>query len=179
MPSPIIPWMPSNIPGEIQEELNRRKVNRGFKYIQNTQANWDKNGGDWNTYRGPMTSWIRFCSNSGGHPLTTGSYGGRKERFVLYGGKGFYQSYGFQPSSDANASKYQVIGYTPGDFKNANFGEPHIIENSLTTPSGEPENYPINVPPPEISRIEVTVQKELLDVLQLNGCVFLGNSWCI
>jgi hypothetical protein len=175
MPAPIIPWQPSNIPGEIQSELNRRKINRSYKFIQNTQANWDKgSGGDWNSYRGPMTSWIRFCSNGAGHPLVTNEFGGRKERFVLYSGKGFYQSYGFQPPATAGNSKYQVIGYTPGDFNNGNPGEPHIIENSLNTPVDEPKNYPIHVPPPEISRIEVTVQKELYRRVSVEWVCF---SW--
>ena len=88
MAAPIIPWQPSNIPSEIQDELNRRKINRSFKYIQNSQASWDKDG-DWSSYRGPMVSWIRVCSNGAGHPLVTGSYGTNKERFVLYSGKGF------------------------------------------------------------------------------------------
>lgn len=178
MPAPIIPWQPSNIPGEIQAELNRRKTNRGFNYVQNTQANWGTGrpgeSGDWNTYKGPMVSWIRLCSNGGGHPLTISQSGGKKERFVLYSGKGFYQSYGFQPPTTAGGPKQQIIGYTPGDFDNADFGEPHIIENSLITPSGEPENYPIHVPPPEISRMEVTVQKELFRRAQIEWVCF---SW--
>jgi len=173
MPAPIIPWQPSNIPGEIQAELNRRKINRSFRYIQNAQANWNSNDGDWNTYRGPMVSWIRMCSNSAGHPLVTGSYGTNKQRFVLYSGKGFYQSYGFQLPS-APGSNYQIIGYTPGDYENANFGEPHIIENSLIQPSDEPINYPIHVPPPEISRAEITVQKELYRRIQIEWVCF---SW--
>lgn len=147
MPAPIIPWQPSNIPFEIQSELNRRKVNRGMSYVKNQTANWDAKTGDWNTYRGPMTSWIRMCSNSAGHPLVD------RPRFVLHSGKGFYQSYGFNPAV-VSKSQYQVIGYTPN-------GNKHIIENTLTNPSGESGNYPIHVPPPEISRIEVTVQKEL------------------
>jgi len=172
MPAPIIPWQPSNIPIELQTELNRRKINRSFKYVQNQQASWDAETGDWKEYRGPMVSWIRFCSNGAGHPLVTGSYGENKERFVLYSGKGFYQSYGFQPS--APGSKYQVIGYTPGDYENADFGEPHTIENSLIQPSDEPVNYPIHVPPPEISRMEVTVQKELFRRAQIEWVCF---SW--
>jgi hypothetical protein len=176
MPAPIIPWQPSNIPGEIQSELNRRKVNRSFKYVQNTQANWDKDG-DWNSYRGPMVSWIRFCSNSGGHPLVLDAYGNRKERFVLYSGKGFYQSYGFQPPATIGGPKEQIIGYTPGEGVGGLTlvqPEPHVIENSLITPSGEPENYPIHVPPPEISRMEVTVQKELFRRAQIEWVCF---SW--
>jgi len=153
MPAPIVPWQPCNIPQEIQEELNRRKINRSYKFVQNEQANWDidsSGNSSWKSYRGPMVSWVRLCSNGAGHPKTKPP----KERFVLFSGKGFYQTYGFKPPTSPGGSKYQVIGYTPS-------GEEHVIENSLTTPTNEPVNYPIHVPPPEISKIEVLVQKEL------------------
>ncbi len=176
MPAPIIPWQPSNIPQEIQEELNRRKVNRSYKFIQNEQANWsiDSTGNSsWKAYRGPMVSWIRMCSNGAGHPLTQPP----KERFVLFSGKGFYQSYGFAPPVSAPGSGQQIIGYTPGDYENADWGEPHIIENSLKAPSGNGEgdsNWPIHVPPPEISKMEVIVQKELFRRAQIEWVCF---SW--
>lgn len=95
MPAPIVPWQPSNIPQEIQEELNRRKINRSYRFVQNEQANWDVDStgnSSWKAYRGPMVSWIRMCSNGAGHPLTDPP----RERFVLFSGKGFYQSYGFE-----------------------------------------------------------------------------------
>jgi len=178
VPAPIIPWQPSNVPSEIQAELNRRKVNRSFKYIQNAQASWDVNG-DWSSYRGPMVSWIRVCSNGAGHPPVTGSYGGSPERFVFYSGKGFYQSYGFQSPSSAGGTTQQVIGYTPGVSKKGvqqknGAPQPHIIENSLIQPSDEPVNYPIHVPPPEISRMEITIQKELYRRAQIEWVCF---SW--
>lgn len=161
MPAPIIPWQPSNVPQEIQEELNRRKINRSYRFVQNEQANWTVNSdgaSSWKAYRGPMTSWIRMCSNGAGHPNYQGITD--KERFVLFSGKGFYQSYGFQPSTSREGTGYQVIGYTPGD-KDGKVIQKHIIYNSLTKPIDEPTNYPIHVPPPEISKMEVIVQKEL------------------
>ena len=96
MSSPIIPWELSTFPTELQDELNRRKINRSFKYVNNSKANWNENG-DWVSYRGPMVSWIRFCSNGAGHQNSVGQFD--RKRFVLHSGKGFYQSYGFQPSS--------------------------------------------------------------------------------
>ena len=66
MPAPVVPWEPCNIPEEIQDELNRRKINRSFRYVENTQGNWDSKTGDWSKYRGPMTPWVRLCSNSNG-----------------------------------------------------------------------------------------------------------------
>ena len=155
MPAPIIPWMPHNVPSEIQSELNRRKTNRSFSFVANQSANWNKDG-DWNTYKGPMTSWIRVCSNSGGPVDSSGNF--IKPRFVFYGGKGFHQTYGF--SKSATGANQQIIGWQPSDFESGYYSkEPHVIENSLITPAGG--NYPIYVPTPEISRIQVVVQKEL------------------
>jgi hypothetical protein len=179
MPAPIIPWQSSNIPSEIQAELNRRKTNRSFKYIGGQTANWSKDG-DWNTYKGPMVSWIRVCSNSAGHPDVpvqldqNGNPICSNQRFVLYSGKGFYDTYGFAPPKNVGGARQQIIGYTPGDYENADFGKPHIIENSLKAPAGEISNYPIHVPSPEISRLEVTVQKELLRRVQIEWVCF---SW--
>jgi len=166
MPAPIIPWQPSNFPVEITRELDRRKINRSFNFKNNTTSTWGKDG-NFNDYRGPMVSWIRVCSNSAGHPLE------KKERFVLYSGKGFYDTYGFSPPKNPGGAKQQIIGYTPGD-KGGNNIQSHVIENSLISPSGEVGNYPINVPSPEISRLEVTVQKELLRRVQLEWVCF---SW--
>jgi hypothetical protein len=150
MPAPIIPWQPSNIASEIQDELNRRKINRSFNFKANQTANWNQSG-DWTKYQGPMTSWIRVCSNSEGHPAIA------KPRFVFHGGKGFYQTYGFQPNQNgAKGSQLQIIGYTPD-----NPPVPHQIENSLVLRNGSVRQYPIHVPTPEISRLDVVTQKEL------------------
>jgi hypothetical protein len=154
MSAPIIPWQPSVFPVEVANELNRRKINRSFRFINAQKADWNNAEGDWNKYRGPMVSWIRACSNGAGHPLTQPP----RQRFVLYSGKGFYQTYGFAPPQNGSGPNEQVIGYTP-------IGEPHTIENSLQAPNVNQQegssNWPINVPAPEISRLEVTVQKEL------------------
>jgi hypothetical protein len=156
MPAPIIPWEPCNIPSEIQGELNRRKINRSFKY-----DGWDTSTGDWSKYRGPMTPWVRFCSNGAGRPgkdtavldilsqegVSTEYYD--KQGFVLFGGKDFYSGYGFAKPSGGDQSPVSIIGYMPN-------GTPHTIDNDLKT-----SNYPIHVPPPEIEKIDVVIQKEL------------------
>lgn len=170
MSAPIIPWQSSNFPGEIQSELNRRKTNRSFNFINNATATWGKDG-TFGQYKGPMSSWIRVCSNGAGHPLEN------KERFVLYSGKGFYDTYGFAPPSNPGGAREQVIGYTPGTSASGNqITAPikHVIENSLISPKGEVSNYPIHVPSPEISRLEVTIQKELYRRVQLEWVCF---SW--
>lgn len=156
MPQSIIPYQPCNIPIEIQQELNRRKTNRSFKY-----DGWDSGTGDWSKYKGPMTPWVRFCSNGAGRPgrnvttkyilsqegVSTEYYD--KQGFVLFGGKNFYDGYGFSKINDSGKSSNSIIGYMPN-------GEAHIIENDLIT-----SDYPIHVPPPEIEKIDVTIQKEL------------------
>lgn len=156
MPAPIIPWENHNIPSEIQGELNRRKINRSFKY-----DGWDASTGDWSKYRGPMTPWVRFCSNGAGRPgkdavtldilaqegVSTEYYD--KQGFVLFGGKDFYSGYGFTKPFGGGQSPISIIGYMPN-------GTPHTINNDLKT-----SDYPIHVPPPEIEKIDVVIQKEL------------------
>jgi hypothetical protein len=34
MPAPIVPWESQNIPEEIASELDRRKTNRSFNYVE-------------------------------------------------------------------------------------------------------------------------------------------------
>lgn len=144
MPIPFIPWEPHNIPIEIQQELNRRKLSRGLQYVNNDKAGgWDTSTGDWSKYKGPMVSWVRVCSNGEGSKLKN------KPRFVLFGGKGFDKTYGFQPNG--SESKYkQTIGYMPD-------GQAHELEQDLRN-----SNYPIHTGVPEISKVDITVQKELL-----------------
>jgi len=149
---PIIPWEPSNIPEEIQAELNRRKVNRSFVYVNGSKGGWDdKSGelGEWNKYRGPMTPWVRFCSNGVGKERDSrGNAIQTKEGFVFFGGKNFYDGYGFTKSTTGTPES--IIGYLP------NGKDAHTIENDLRS-----SNHPIHTPVPEIEKISVTIQKEL------------------
>ena len=62
---PIKPWEPCNIPAPIQDELNRRKTNRSFNFVEGTSDQWGDDG-DWNKYKGPMAPWVRLCSNGAG-----------------------------------------------------------------------------------------------------------------
>jgi hypothetical protein len=163
MPQAIKPWEPSNFPSEIQDELNRRKVNRSFSFVEADKGGWESSGnGDWKKYNGPMSPWVRFCSNGIGKQYQIDSngnyvldrYGNRKKLkdsdikpgFVFFGGKDFYSGYGINNTE----KKESIIGYVPDKTST-----PHIIENLQTS------QYPINVPPPEIEKINVTIQKEL------------------
>ena len=157
IPAPIIPWQPSTFPDAIVEELNRRKVNRSFKYINESGGVWGKDG-EWSKYKGPMTPWVRFCSNGVGRewekyrdkqtgeriPLQTGI----KKGFVLFGGKNFYNEYGFVKNT--NGTPESIIGYLPDGIQT------HTIDNNFDS-----SQYPIHVPSPEIEKITVTIQKEL------------------
>jgi hypothetical protein len=161
--APVIPWEPCNIPSAIQDELNRRKVNRSFVYIDANKGGWSETGenaGDWRKYRGPTSPWVRFCSNGMGREFETNADGsfrlknGKriplskiKPGFVLFGGKTFYSGYGF---NNVNSSPDSIIGYLPDGIHT------HTISNDLQT-----SNYPIHVPPPEIEKINVIIQKEL------------------
>jgi len=162
MAIPLIPWEPHCFPNEIQAELRRRSINRGLNPVNESAASWGGDDDDWNTYRGPMTAWVRVLSNGYGveHPSTSDDMPG----FVLYGGKDFYSSYGIN-RGDVNTDEYRgtnlsVIGYTPK-------GVPHIIENSLVN-----SDYPIHVPNPEIERISANIQKELLRRVRIEWTCF-------
>jgi hypothetical protein len=139
-PAYVVPWEPANIPNSIQSEFRRRQRNRSFRYVENSRGDWNSDTGDWSKSKGPMSPWVRLCSNSKG----TDKIG--KPGFVFFGGKGFYSDYGFTKDK-TNPS---IIGYVPSKGMN-----PHIINNDLN------EQYPVHVPAPEIERIQVTIQKEL------------------
>ncbi len=140
---PIVPWENSNICDEIQSELSRRRYSRSFNYIKAQDGGWGGTDGPWTKYKGPMSPWIRFCSNGVGSEARSP----KKEGFVLFGGKDFYSGYGFNKTAGGGE---QIIGYLP-DGKNT-----HTISNDLQS-----SNYPIHVPPPEIEKITVKIQKEL------------------
>ncbi len=136
--TPLLPWESCNIPIPLQKELVRRKTNRSFDYRK--IDGWNSNGGDWEKAKGPMTSWVRVCSNGVGIPEI------KKPGFIMGGGKSFYQTYGFSSGGHNNR---QILGYTPD-------GKPHFLEYDKTT-----SQYPIHVPSPEINRVETIIQKEM------------------
>jgi hypothetical protein len=163
MAIPLIPWEPHVFPKEIQTELRRRAINRGFNPVNGANTTWAHNtddGGEWNAYRGPMTSWIRVCSNGAGletrRPLMEG--------FVFYGGKDFYTSYGINRgvsrSSNPESPNQTILGYTPE-------GVAHVIENDLVN-----SRFPINVPNPEIDKISAVIQKELMRRVRIEWTCF-------
>ena len=152
MPAPIVPYEPCNIPEELQGELDRRKINRSFRFIEGNKGEWNSTNGEWTKYRGPMSPWVRFCSNGYGRELLDDGVTKNptpKPGFVFFGGKNFYNGYGFVKNT--NGVQQATIGYMP-DENNT----PHLIDNDIRT-----SDYPIHVPAPEIEKINVTIQKEL------------------
>jgi hypothetical protein len=141
MALPIIPWEPCNFPDVVQAELNRRKIDRSFKYVTSEKGAWNNETGDWSKYRGPMSSWVRLCSNGFGSELV------KKPGYVFFAGQDFYSAYGFLPTADGK--RESIIGFTPE-------GVPHVVDYDLKTSEG-----PIHVPAPEIEQISVVIQKEL------------------
>lgn len=141
--APIKPWEPANIPEEIQAELNRRRVNRSFNFVDGEKGGWNDINGEWTKYRGPMIPWVRLTSYGEGRQ--TGTDAGNPG-FVLFGGKDFYSGYGFMGKDKDNFQS--IIGYRLD-------GWPHKIDNDLN------QKYPIHVPPPEIEKVNCIIQKEL------------------
>jgi len=150
MAIPLLPWEPHVFPKEIQMELRRRSMNRGLNPVQSFQVDWTDDH-SWMDYRGPMSAWVRVCSNGAGPEKANPPMRG----FVFYGGKDFFSSYGFTDkvisfnTPKANEPNKTILGYTV-------HGSAHILDNDKTN------DHPIHVPNPEIERITATIQKEIL-----------------
>lgn len=165
MAIPLIPWESHVFPAAIQTELRRRAKNRGMNPVISAQTTWQHNnddGGEWESYRGPMTAWARVCSNGYGIEHENPSHD--MPGFVFYGGKDFYTSYGINGgvfnSPRGFASNQTILGYTPD-------GMAHIIENDKLS-----DDYPIHVPNPEIEKISATIQKEILRRVRIEWTCF-------
>lgn len=164
MPKPIIPWEPYVFPTEIQEELNTRKENISFNYIDAEKEEW-KTGDKWKEYKGPRIPWVRFCSNGQGVPETGADQSSIfatgferfKEGFILYGGKNFYDGYGFSKPTGGPS----VIGYVPNKEKGV-----HVIDNDYNS------EYLIHVPSPEIEKVNIMTQKGLYRTVTVEWVCF-------
>lgn len=163
MSIPLIPWEPHCFPTEIQQELVRRSINRSMKYIKPENGDWGGFGDEeWMEYRGPMTAWVRVCSNSDGLDIIN------RPTFVMYGGRDFATSYGFNRgifglttganSTEPNAT---VLGYTAN-------GDPHYLVNDVHVSS----DSPLHVPNPEIEKVSAVIQKELLRRVRIEWTCF-------
>jgi hypothetical protein len=80
----------------VREELSRREKNIGLNSTSIFTS--DQNN---NTYKGPMSAWVRVCSNALGSSTTTGNNG--LAGFIMGGVSGAQNTFGFNSPS--------VIGY--------------------------------------------------------------------
>jgi hypothetical protein len=159
------PWVPRPFPSWLIRELARRKDDIGMQYISGQNATWDEKG-SWNKYKGPMTPWVRVCSNGNGQSKFLSKYksgaknlNGPREGFVLYGGNGFKDTYGIKDNQT-------ILGYDV-------YGQPHIVPmdyaglNNYTINNsilGKNNNRPVQsyLPSPGIDSIEAIIQKQFL-----------------
>lgn len=154
-------WIPQPIPNWIVKELTRRRNDFGINYKKNSDAgsaNWDVDG-NWNEYRGPMSPWVRLCSNGDGQKKQKSpnlSSQKPSDGFVMYGGQGFKDTFGLEDNKT-------VLGYDVN-------GNPHIIPmdnagmHNYTVQGNDSNNrtVPMYLPTPGITSIEAIVQKQLI-----------------
>ena len=124
-------WEAQNIPWQLVRELRRRSNwnNIGQNGGSNTVINFQK---DHETYRGPMTPWVRAFSNGTGQissptvPISKYLFKNDKlpiyDGFILSGGDGFDSAYGFKRQGNVLVEDKAIIGYQAN-------GSPHYIDN--------------------------------------------------
>ena len=170
-------WEIQNVPTECIKELRRRSnsTNIGMSipqpYVPNSNFNFDAN---YDTYKGPMTPWVRVFSNSTGKSINglvpRSAYLDKNKLpkdyngFILKGGDGFYDAFGYEQNKPLG-SKYAIIGYEAD-------GNPHYIDNIYRSQTAYntiidpnfPQNNQISsiVPPPGLVSLNVKQSKDLL-----------------
>ena len=152
------PWVPRPFPSWLIQELNRRRDDIGINYVKNAQGTWNDNG-NWNTYKGPMMPWVRFCSNGDGKSKFLAAFKGNtiNKGFVLYGGNGFEDVYG------VNEKKKNVLGYdvlgNPHQLPLEGSGFNYTLSN---VSSSNAVTAPLYLPSPGIVSVDALVRKELI-----------------
>ncbi len=169
-------WDLQNIPTPLVRELRRRNNvnNVGMSIPQpltNTTYNFETT---YESYKGPMTPWVRVFSNGKGLTINqmvphSGylyknyvpvDYNG----FILKGGDGFYDAFGYNAKNGLQQTN-AIIGYEAG-------GNPHFIDSKYRTQfnysspidSRFPQNnqVPSIVPPPGVKSVTIKQGKEYL-----------------
>lgn len=178
-------WEIQNIPTEIVRELRRRSNtnNIGMESpfpFQNIVLDFENS---YSKYKGPLSPWVRIFSNSTGksvNGLVPGSaYLLKNEKqfdydgFILSGGEGFYDAYGYTNGKQfgSSDSKPAILGYQAN-------GQPHFIDNKYRsqlmyeTPlnSKFPQNSqsPSILPPPSITSVNIKQGKEYITYGKFN-----------
>jgi hypothetical protein len=168
-------WEAQNIPWQIVRELRRRSnsVNLGQYATVNVVTDF-KNQHE--KYRGPLTPWVRAFSNGTGNvvnqtiPTSTYLYKNGQlpvyEGFLLQGGDGFDNAYGYKRQGNVLVEDKAIIGYQAN-------GEPHYIDTKYRTAywynnqdnnSQFPQNsvVPPILPPPGITSVQIRTNKDMM-----------------
>ncbi len=157
------PWIPRHIPVEIREELARRSTDIGIEYKPNGTA-WYDDHKTWDKYKGPLTSWVRVCSNGAGVNLfNKATLENKRDGFIMYGGDGFHNTFGINPSANT-LSNTSVLGYDV-------FGKPHQINPDIRTGLNFIKNGKViqpGMPTPSVVSIDAVFQKEIIRKVTIN-----------
>lgn len=168
-------WEAQNIPWQIVRELRRRSsnVNHGQYATVNVVTDF-KNQHE--KYRGPLTPWVRAFSNGTGQvinqtiPTSTYLYKNGQpyiyDGFLLQGGVGFDNAYGYKRQGNVLVEDKAIIGYQAN-------GDPHYIDTKYRTAywynnqdnnSQFPQNsvVPPILPPPGITSVQVRTNKDMM-----------------
>ena len=177
-------WEAQNIPWQLVRELRRRSnnTNIGQNAGVNTVINFQT---DHATYRGPMTAWVRAFSNGTGQigspTVPVSKYLFKNDQlpkydgFLLQGGAGFGEAYGYKREGNTLVEDKAIIGYEAT-------GKPHYIDTKYRTntyydsgphcPSGQkfPQNsvVPSILPPPGIISVNVKTNKDMMSNATIN-----------
>lgn len=171
-------WEAQNIPWQLVRELRRRSnnTNLGQNANVNTVINFQNEHA---TYRGPMTAWVRAFSNGTGQigspvvPVSKYLFKNdqlpKYEGFLLQGGAGFNEAYGYKRQGNVLVEDKAIIGYEAN-------GNPHYIDTKYRTPTytdagphcptGQkfPQNSVVSsvLPPPGIVSVNVKTNKDMM-----------------
>lgn len=155
----LIFWENSTFHPNIVKEFRRRKSNNniGIEYKDYNLKNGDEK--EHFNYKGPLNSWIRVCSNGNGKQINTrvprsnflkkDEYNG----FILDGGAGFSNSYGFQNDTN-NILKPSNIRLGRDCDGNDIYLESDFIDGKRFD-SGNGSISPIGLPSPGVTSINI------------------------
>jgi hypothetical protein len=168
-------WEAQNIPWQMVRELRRRSsnVNHGQYATVNVVTDF-KNQHE--KYRGPLTPWVRAFSNGTGQvinqtiPTSTYLYKNGQPKiydgFLLQGGVGFDNAYGYKRQGNVLVEDKAIIGYQAN-------GDPHYIDtkyrnaywyNNQDNNAQFPQNSVVSpvLPPPGITSVQVRTNKDMM-----------------
>ena len=167
-------WEAQNIPWQLVKELRRRNntTNVGQNSSVDVVYNFEQ---QYLKYRGPMTPWVRAFSNGTGNvvnksvPRSKYLYKNNSpviyDGFLMQGGEGFGNAYGFSQNNGVLEQDKAILGYQAN-------GAPHYIDTSFRTKynynTAETGKFPQNnvvpsvLPPPGIVSINIKTNKEMM-----------------